>query len=131
MTKTKRMGHFPRLDLLRNVVLGDTGYRLAVWDTERNASTGQLLLAYVLSSPDGTVIFKGDDFGCSPMHAIDSDESLRALLGFLTLRPGDTDEEYFANYTRRQRAFAQDEAEALQMWAEEEYADDYPLVDVD
>lgn len=59
------------------------------------------------------VIFQGDDFGASPLHAIDSDETCAALLGFLTLRPGDTDKEYFENYTPEQMEFAETHAEAL------------------
>ena len=41
------------------------------------------------------------------MHADDADATLRALLGFLTLRPGDTDADYFDGYTQRQRAFCE------------------------
>jgi len=49
--------------------------------------------------------------------AIDSDASIGALLGFLTLRPGDTDAEYFENYTDRQREFCDTDAEALSIYA--------------
>ena len=34
-------------------------------------------------------------------------------MGFLTLRPGDTDPEYFENYTQEQKEFADQHAEAL------------------
>ena len=60
-----------------------------------------------------TVLFAGDDFGPSPLHAWDSDESIAALMGFLTLRPGDTDAEYFEDYTDVQRDFCDQHAEAL------------------
>ena len=60
-----------------------------------------------------TVIFQGEDFACSPMHAIDSDECVAALLGFLTLKSGDTDREYFEDYTERQLEFRDSHAEAL------------------
>jgi hypothetical protein len=63
------------------------------------------------------VIFEGEDFSCSPMIAIDSDDSLRSLLGFLTLKPGDTDRDYFDDYTPEQLAFAENEAESLSIWA--------------
>ena len=58
-------------------------------------------------------VFEGEDFSPSPLHAIDSDEAVAALMGFLTLRPGDTDREYFAEYTPEQLEFADQHAEAL------------------
>jgi len=104
-------------------------YELRTWETDLRSPTGQIRLGYVLTAPDGTIVFSGDDYGCSPMDAIDSDDALRGLLGFLTLKPGDTDDEYFAHYTDRQRAFCEGDAEELSMWAlepddasEEEFA---------
>lgn len=47
------------------------------------------------------------------MIAIDSDRALAALLGFLTLRPGDTDDEYFEHYTAVQREYCAQHAETL------------------
>lgn len=58
-------------------------------------------------------IFEGQDFRPSPMHSVDGDEAVKALMGFLTLRPGDTDREYFDDYTPRQLEFAAQHAEAL------------------
>ena len=52
-------------------------------------------------------LFVGDNFGCSPLHAINSKDAAKSLLGFLTLRPGDTDAEYFDDYTPQQLAWAQ------------------------
>lgn len=63
----------------------------------------------------GRVIFRGTDFGCSPLHAVDSDECVSSLLGFLSLEPGDTDEEYFADYTPRQMDFAEAHAGDLKV----------------
>jgi len=59
------------------------------------------------------VLFEGEDFRSSPLHAVDSDETVEAILGFLTLRPGDTDSEYFVNYTDVQREFCSAHAEYL------------------
>lgn len=58
-------------------------------------------------------LFEGDDFSPSPLYAIDSDEAVADLMGFLTLRPGDTDREYFDNYTPEQLAYCSQHAEAL------------------
>jgi hypothetical protein len=92
-------------DALRHVRL-ETGHVLRTFDTGRTDSRGRTCIGYELDGPDGARIFAGTDFRCSPLHADDSDESLRALCGFLFLRPGDTDREYFADYSPAQRAFA-------------------------
>ena len=99
-------------------------FRLVVWDTDRTSRSGKNVLGYRLSAwntyttPKGgggvrEVLFEGEDFQCSPLHAVDSDETVRAIMDFLTLRPGDTDAEYFENYTAEQLAFCDAHAEAL------------------
>jgi hypothetical protein len=105
-------------DILRHVRL-ELGYSLAVWSI---ATVGleRSRLGYEMRAPNGTVLFEGDQFRPSPLHADDSDETLYALLAFLTLRPGDTDAEYFADYTAAQMAFAEGDAEQLAYL----YADD-------
>jgi len=108
------MTHDP--DLLRAVSLGDTGYTLYTWDTERRFPTGQSVIRYKFLTPAGDVLFEGEDYGCSPMDATDSDDCLRGLVNCLTLRPGDTDSEYFDRYTPEQLAFTQGDAEMLQWW---------------
>ncbi len=122
----------PSEGILRAVELGETGYRLDVWDTHRTDSYGKSILGYEFRTPDDEMLFAGEDFSASPLHAIDSDETLRALLGFLTLRPGDTDSEYFESYTPEQMAFAEGPAEELQMFGMEPDRDfePPPLVDV-
>jgi len=104
-----------RKEMLRDVLIN--GYRLETWDTYRTDRLGKSVLAYRFTGPDGEVIFEGADFCCSPLCAIDSDDCLRALLGFLTLQPGDTDEDYFDAYTDRQLEFAEGDAEYLGLWA--------------
>lgn len=107
-------------NLLRDVSF--EGHRLVLTDTNRRDSMGKRILGYRLYGPgdDAVPIFEGEDFGCSPMHAADSDETLRSLLGFLTLRPGDTDDEYFEGYTPRQMAWVESYAEELSLWADDE-----------
>ena len=97
-------------------------FTLTITDTGRTDHLGKFVLGYRLvqigntRTPDGRsrrVIFEGEDFACSPLHAIDSDDTIASLLGFLTLRPGDTDAEYFANYTDVQREYCDLHAETL------------------
>jgi hypothetical protein len=96
-------------DTLRHVRL-ETGHTLHTWDTGRIDWTRfghPAWIGYEFRDPSGTVLFTGSDFHCSPLDADDSDACVRALLGFLSLRPGDTDAEYFAGYTAAQLAFAE------------------------
>ena len=104
-------------DVLRDVDV--EGFRLTLWATTRTDWRGQTRLGYRFHDRNGAVLFEGEDFCGSPMHADDSDETLRALLGFLTLKPGDTDRDYFDDYTEDQMDFAQTDAEALAVYAME------------
>src|SRR2546427_812398 len=71
-------------------------FSLTMWDTGRRNSLGKWLLGYSLTMHDKytgpgcspsfrTVLFEGQDYGCSPLHAIDSDASVEGLMSFLTL----------------------------------------------
>jgi len=129
----------PTPELLRHVVL-DNGYHLATWDLHRRGGEyNKEMLGYRFWYAAGPAsgnyertIFEGDDFGCSPVQAIDSDEVLRGILGFLTLRPGDTDEEWFERYTSEQMAFAESaDAEMLQLYTSDEDAEPFEDVDAD
>jgi hypothetical protein len=107
--------------------IGMPTFTLRMWDTyridQRDWRVGKSVLGYELrmhahpTNPTGrtvtTVLFTGEDMYCSPMIAIDSDESVNSLMGFLTLKPGDTDDEHFANYTPEQMEFAESYAEYL------------------
>lgn len=82
------------------------GFTLRLYDLFKRDSLGKSILAYELK--DGRkVIFSGDDFACSPLHGIDSLDTVVSLLGFLTLKPGDTDREYFDKYTPDQLEWCQ------------------------
>jgi hypothetical protein len=63
------------------------------------------------------VLFYGEDFYNSPLHSVDSIETVRALLSFVTLKPGDTDAEYFDNYTSLQKEWINsDQCEQLRTY---------------
>lgn len=92
-------------------------YRLFLYDTYKQDRLGKSILGYFFYDPKGFLLFSGEDFGCSPLHSIDSDEAVRSLLSFLTLRPGDTDADYFENYTENQLDFAQSiDCETMQFY---------------
>lgn len=89
-------------------------FTLTLWDTGRTAEYGKTILGYKLVH-NGLCLFEGEDYACSPLHAIDSDEAVKGIMGFLTLRPGDTDADYFAKYNRYQHTFCALHAEDLAM----------------
>lgn len=95
------------------------GCRLVTYATEETYILGRRAkIGYELYTPSDptTPLFQGEDFGPSPLHGIDSTEAAMSLLGFLTLKPGDTDQEYFDNYTPEQLEWCKgQEAEELAM----------------
>lgn len=48
------------------------------------------------------LLFSGNDYKPSPMVSIDGLKSIIGLLGFITVREGDTDLGYFKNYSKDQ-----------------------------
>lgn len=63
------------------------------------------------------VIFTGDQFRPSPLISWDSLDACASLMSFLTVQPGDTDDEYFNSYTPAQFAFADSDcAEQWRLW---------------
>ena len=114
-----------RVCLFRPYLRGEgPAFVLTMWATDKTDGRGQTWIAYRLTQvpirdPGATcrilptVIFQAADFCGSPMNADDSDETVAGLMGFLTLRPSDTDAEYFEAYTAKQLAFRDMYAEDL------------------
>lgn len=107
-------------DYIRRVIF--TPYRkgcgpsftLTLYEAGYDYARRRDILRYVLRQAGKRhPIFDGSDFGCSPLHAIDSDHTVAAVMTFLTLRPGDTDAGYFDSYTSAQMEFAGMHAESL------------------
>lgn len=108
-------------------------YRLTLWErsVNRDNRDGRTFLRYRFCAPDGTVLFSGKDFGVPRYEAIDSDAAVRSLLGFLTLKPGDTDQDYFDSYTPEQLEWCEGDDAAMLSWHYEPGEGDGPIVDVD
>lgn len=64
---------------------------------------------------DGRLIFEGDDIAVPAGQSLDGDETVRAVLGFLSQRSGDVELDYFARYTPTQLAWRDQHAEDLQI----------------
>ncbi len=96
-------------------VWSQDGFQLELFDNYE-IKYGKHILAYRFWDGEA-LIFEGADYGCSPMHAIDSDGAVAGLLAFLSLKPGDTDSEYFEDYSPEQMAWCQGgRAEQLGCW---------------
>ena len=90
--------------------LDKIGYRLTM--REHYNSIGGRILKHWHAKPE-TILFEGSDFRPSPLHSVDGDQTVKTLMTFLTLRPGDTDTEYFADYTETQKDYCSQHAETL------------------
>lgn len=91
-------------------------FELRTWDAEKRMGSRDAIgyeLRHWTGNGESHVVFTGEDFGASPMYAMDSDVTCHSILSFLTLRPGDTDADYFAEYTPEQMTFCTHHAEAL------------------
>jgi hypothetical protein len=60
-----------------------------------------------------TTVFAGADIYCGQSTAIDSDNAVKAVMGFLTLRKGDVSADYFDHYNDVQKDFRDTYAESL------------------
>lgn len=98
-------------------------YRVELYGTGRRDEFGKHILGYRFYC-NGEGVFQGEDFHISPMIEPDSFGAVADLLGFLSLRPGDTDDEFFSSYTKRQLRFVEKYGEDLSIipsdWESEE-----------
>jgi len=93
------------------------GFRVEVWDTHQDKEPNHWQLAYRFYDC-GKLIFEGTDFGCPKHQAVDSDWAVTELLCWMSLRPGDTDSEYFDRYTEAQMEWCRaDRCEWLSCYA--------------
>jgi hypothetical protein len=85
------------------------GFTLELFDTHN--PTGRCILADTYLAyrffDRGRVIFQGQGFAPPLGVCIDSDECVAACLFWFTLRPGDTDDEYFESYTPAQKRWVE------------------------
>lgn len=91
-------------------------FTLSLYSLGRDDKRGKEKLGYKLTH-NGRVVFEGGDLFASPLHGIDSDAAAGACIHFLSLKPGDTDAEYFEKYTPEQLAFAEKYGDDLSLWA--------------
>lgn len=130
------LGNADRLEWLRTDLWAE--YRLDLWNTGEVDEMGKSMLAYRLARIDHErpvrfipaerapediggweILFAGEDFHCGLGRLIDDDSVVADIIGFLSCKPGDVEDDYFADYTPRQLEFAIAEGEELSMWSAE------------
>ena len=96
------------MNILSKLTFPEHGLELIIYDRPSYNGTGILRRVYLPYNMmvNGEVLFSGSDFSPSPMDAIDSIDALICLLSFLTVRPGDMDDDHFKDYTLAQLDFA-------------------------
>lgn len=91
--------------------------KLAMWIDLDSPKHSHYHIGYRLRVND-IVIFDGTDFGVPRGQNPLGKESRLSLLTFLTMHRGDTDPEYFDNYTEEQLAWSETSlCEELSWWA--------------
>ena len=111
-------------NILRDVNID--GYRLVVYDTGRLEHRGYPELGYYFFNRDYELIFHGEEFSVLPGGEYYPERAVNDLLGFLTIKPGDTDDEYFEDYNAKQMHFALNEAEDLSIHVDDENPPVFP-----
>ena len=92
------------------------GFRLELYDLNETDFEGHHRLGYEFHHGH-KLIFQGEDFACSPCQAVDSDQCVASLLGWLSLKRGDVDRDYFNSYTTEQLEWRDEWAETLSIYA--------------
>lgn len=104
----------------------DVAFRLDLWDTYRTNRDGKSELRYCLTIVEGRgessrepVEFEGEDFYPSPLHAIDSDATVAALIGFFAYFAESPTAREEQGFTERQNEALTSNADALTLWGYE------------
>lgn len=100
----------------------DGPYRLHLFTSHETDEFGHTALSYQFRH-NGDIVFDGGDYRPGSGIALDGADSVSGLLGFLTLRPGDTDWEYFAAYSPCELLWAIEHAEELSAYIGEDSDD--------
>lgn len=118
MTDQKRPPQMDESQLLRRIRTRTVGgiVTVSVYDAGPTEA-GRHRIGYVCER-DHTEIFRGADIGVPAGRAVDSDYVVAAVTDFLSLRPGDTDPEFFDDYNEAQSDFAAACGEELALYAE-------------
>lgn len=90
---------------------GQPNFTLLTWDTGGHDEQGRWIIGYLLKQGSRR-LFEGTQ-RVPRCECIDSDNTIRAIMTFLTLRERDVEADSFDDYTPRQLAFRDEHAESL------------------
>lgn len=90
------------------------GFKVELFDSNERDRYGKWAVPFKFYHK-GELIFE-NTLWASPMHATDNRETLAAVLCFCSLKPGDTDSEFFADYSERQLEWCQEWGETLGLY---------------
>jgi hypothetical protein len=96
---------------------GNDVFKLEIEDTCESDSDGKPKVSYTLYNSANEIIFSGSDIYAPCGSEVLTVATFKTVMGFLTLRLGDTDKDYFDEYTPAQIEFRDTHAEYLSLLA--------------
>lgn len=100
-------------------------FTLHLYDVHNDDWAGRCGVGFELKQGRRTIFRCVDSEGAAyGHHTVDGDKAVRNVMGWLTLKPGDTDSEYFAKYTPEQLAFCSAHAETLSLEVLDRFGED-------
>jgi hypothetical protein len=87
-------------------------FRLELHETDRPHFGGATPIGYRFYH-HGELIFEGENIAVPDGESLDSDQTVRAVLNFLSQQPGDVEPDYFRRYTPSQLAWRDQHARDL------------------
>jgi hypothetical protein len=100
-------------------------FTLHLYDVNASDDAGRYGVGYRLMMGRKVIFECLDSKGCPyGHHSVDGDKAVRNVMGWLTLKPGDTDADYFAAYSPEQLDFCRSYAEALQLEVMHRFGED-------
>lgn len=126
-----------RAELVRTIRLrpytkasGLPTFTLEIFDPERSDKRGAPIILWRLKKHDygkTSIVFDGlrepNKWRCSGWFSVDGDEAIECCLTFASLQPGDTDQEFFDDYSPEQLEFAHEHGETLSAVNESRFRD--------
>ena len=99
---------------------------IRAFDANRTDRTGGKSEISIEVRHEGRLIFDRSQLwvGLSPLHSIDSKEARRLVLSCVAMAPGDTDRDYFKDYSPEQLEWARHWGEHLSMEAESRFGEE-------
>jgi hypothetical protein len=99
---------------------------ITAFDANRtDPNTGHIFIDVEVKQAGDTIFKRGDTYcAVSRWMSIDGIEAKELVLSLVAMQPGDTDSEFFANYSERQLEWARENGEALDCEREFRYCDE-------